>query len=552
MIRPYLYAVALGAAITLVASALLDRIDLANLVMLYLLGVVFAAFRLGKGPGIVLSVLGTAAFDFFLVPPRFSLRIADTQYLLTFAVLLLTALTISQLTSNLRRQAQEASLRERRTRAMYDMTRELGGALTVEQIVDIAERHIGAVFNARVTFFLPYADAYVYVVTDADADANAVPGTPAGGAQGQSGQLRPYRKPSMQPHEAGAANASSTLDDGIAQWVYDHRDAAGSGTKTLPAAPALYLPLNAPMRTRGTLAVVGTQEGDAAVPPVTAMSSDQRQLIDTFASQIALALERVHYVEISQAAEIGIASERLRNSLLSAISHDLRTPLTTIVGFASMLVEREGQAIQTDSTDSRALATAIQQEASRMTSLVTNLLDMARLRDGQVKLDLQWSLPEEAIGAALAACRGTLGERSITVRAPSDLPLVQLDPVLIERVLANLFENASKYAPAGTPLSIAASTVVDDAHRFIKFIVDDAGPGLPFGMEASVFEQFTRGEKESAKPGVGLGLSICKAIVDAHGGRIGAENRIDASTGKVVGARFWFMLPADTAPPDLA
>ena len=506
----YLYAFAISAGITALATSLLHRIDLANLAMLYLLGVIFTAARLGRGPGVLISFLSVAAFDFFFVPPRMSFSVSDTQYLLTFAVMLLTSLTISHLTSSLRRQARIATLRERRTSAMYAMTRELGAALTTGQIIEIGMRHVGEVFQSRVAILLPDSADKV-------------------------------RQKVEEPNPALMLEAPA-LDPDIAQWVYDRQKPAGRGTETLPAAEALYLPLKAPMRTRGVLALVPERIAELAVP-------EQQRMIETFAAQIALALERVHYVEIAQDALVSMESERLRNSLLSAISHDLRTPLTAIVGFASMLAEqRDGRAQAGPSEAGRELVDAIHEEALRMTGLVTNLLDMARLQAGAVRLNRQWSMLEEVVGAALATCRRTLAGHPVHTRVPSDLPLLQLDPVLMERLFANLFENAAKYTPAGTPLTIDAHAVHEGGRQYVKVSVDDEGPGLPPGMETRVFDKFTRGEKESAKPGIGLGLAICRAIVDAHDGRIGAENRFDAN-GAVRGARFWFMLPADETPP---
>ncbi|TKC80016.1 sensor histidine kinase KdpD [Trinickia terrae] len=506
--RMYAYAAAICAAITALSSQLHDHIDLTNLVMLYLLGVVFAAVKLGRGPGVVLSFLSVAAFDFFFVPPRMSFSVSDTQYVLTFFGMLLTSLVISHLTSSFRREASVARRRERRTGAMYAMARELAAALTTEQIVEIGSRHMSEVFRARVAMLLPdSADKVKQKVEDPD------------------------EKITLQ---------GSELDIDVGQWVYDQQKPAGRGTDTLPAAQALYLPLKAPMRTRGVLAVMMQDMGELEVP-------EQQRMLDTFAAQIALALERVHYVEIARDALVNMESERLRNSLLSAISHDLRTPLTSIVGFSSMLAQsREANAAPQPGDD---LVEAIHEEALRMTGIVTNLLDMARLQSSGLQLNRQWSLLEETVGAALGACKRVLAQHPAQVKLPPDLPLLQLDVVLMERLFANLFENAAKYTPAGTPLLIGAERIEEDGKPFVRVTIDDNGPGLPPGMEARVFEKFTRGEKESAKPGIGLGLAICRAIVDAHGGTIGAFNRT-AGDGSVAGARFWFTLPVETPPPE--
>ncbi|KLU22061.1 sensor protein KdpD [Caballeronia mineralivorans PML1(12)] len=510
--RGYAYAIAICAVITLLASQIRDHFDLTNLVMFYLIGVIYAAARIGRGPGVLLSFLSVAAFDFFFVPPRMSLSVSDTQYLLTFAGMLLTSLVISHLTSSLRREARVASKRERRTGAMYAMAGELGAALATEQIVGIGMRHVSEVFRAKVAMLLPDSTDKV--------------------------------RQKLDPSDTSAAALlldASTLDLDVGQWVYDQQKPAGRGTDTLPAAAALYLPLKAPMRTRGVLAVATRNAGELDVP-------EQKRMLDAFAAQIALALERVHYVEIARDALVSMESERLRNSLLSAISHDLRTPLTTIVGFASMLAEARGD---THSPANAELIAAIHDESLRMTSIVTNLLDMARLQAGGLRLNLQWSLLEETVGAALRACRRVLNGRPVEVRLPADLPFLQLDAVLMERLFSNLLENAAKYTPPGSKLIIGAESVSVDNKPFVRVYIDDFGPGLPVNMEDRVFEKFTRGEKESAKPGIGLGLSICRAIVEAHGGTIGANNRLDVSLpdAPVQGARFWFTLPVDAPPP---
>ncbi|PRF81819.1 two-component system sensor histidine kinase KdbD [Burkholderia cenocepacia] len=513
--RHYAYAAAICAAITVVASVVSGRLDLTNLVMLYLLGVVFSAVRLGRGPGVLQSFLSVAAFDFFFVPPRMSFSVSDTQYLLTFFGMLLTSLVISHLTSTLTRQASVAQRRERRTGAIYAMARELGAALTTEQIVEIGSRHVGEVFRARVAFLLPDSADQV--------------------------------RQKIEEPDAAVTLTGAELDSDVGQWVYDQQKPAGRGTDTLPATAALYLPLKAPMRTRGVLAVASREPRELEVP-------EQQRMLDAFAAQIALALERVHYVEIARDALVNMESERLRNSLLSAISHDLRTPLTTIVGFSSMLANGRAAAQAGDAAAAERLAQregelvdAIHDEALRMTGIVTNLLDMARLQAGSLQLKRQWSLLEETVGAALAACRRVLARHPARVALPADLPLLQMDAVLMERLFTNLFENAAKYTPPDTALDIGAERVTDDGQPFVRVRVDDHGPGLPAGMETRIFDKFTRGEKESATPGIGLGLAICRAIVEAHGGKIGALNRT-APDGHVTGARFWFTLPVDTPP----
>jgi two-component system sensor histidine kinase KdpD len=261
---------------------------------------------------------------------------------------------------------------------------------------------------------------------------------------------------------------------------------------------------------------------------------EQRQLLDTFAALIAIALERVHYVGVAQDALVRMESERLRNSLLAALSHDLRTPLTILVGLAESLAMTKPPL----SPDQSETASAIQDEARRMSALVGNLLDMARIESGDVTLNLQWQPLEEVVGAALDSARGMWKGHRVEVHLPRDLPLVRFDALLIERVLVNLLENASKYTPPGSTVTLSAEVAADK----LKVSVTDDGPGLPLGSEERVFQKFTRGDRESATPGVGLGLAICRAIVESHHGKITATNR------PAGGVTFAFTLPLGVPP----
>lgn len=470
----------LGVALTTVfALALPPSIDRVNVAMLFLPVVAGIAARWGRGPGICAALLSVASFDFFFVAPRFSFSVSDTEYVVTFLVMLGVALLIGTLAASLRFQARASLYREQRASALYEMARELSGALRREQIVAIAERHVEGSFQTRPAILLPDLE-------------------------------------------------SEKIEDNIAQWVFDHQQPAGAGTHTLPGASLYYLPLKAPMRTRGVLAIEPRPAAALYVP-------EQQRLLETFAAQIALALERVHYVEVAQEATVRIESERLRNSLLSALSHDLRTPLAVLMGLSSTLAlpQPEAEAAR------RELARDIHQEVVRMSALIDNLLDMARLQSGEVRLNRQWQLLEEVVGTALEARRAVLAGHRVRVDLPEDLPLVEIDAVLIERVLCNLLENAAKYTPAGTEVAVEARA----EEGTLRVAVADRGPGLPAGQREAVFEKFTRGERESATSGVGLGLAICRAIVRAHGGRIWEEENPGG------GARFVFTLPLGEPPP---
>jgi two-component system sensor histidine kinase KdpD len=486
-------AVLASLGMALAATPTIAWLDLANIAMLFLLVVLLVAVRLGRGPSVTATCVSVACFDFFFVPPRFTLAISDFQYLVTFGVMLAVGLITGQLTAGLRFQARVAARRESRTRALYEFARALSGVLQTEQIQEATRDAIGPTFGARTVLLLP----------------------------DDAGRLHPA--------EDDGAGSIAALDAGIAQWAFDHGASAGLGTDTLPGSPVFYMPLVAPMRTRGVLAI-------EPETPRWLLAPEQRQQLDTFAALAAIALERVHYIEVAQDALVKIESERLRNSLLAALSHDLRTPLTSLMAQAESLAHSAPPL----APGQRAMADALRDEMVRMSMLVTNLLDMARIESGEVKLRLQWQPAEEVIGSALQASRAALAGRTVETRVPANLPLVQYDAVLIERVLCNLLENAGKYTPPGATVTVSA----ERRGVWLEMAVMDNGPGLPPGQEEAVFEKFMRGERESAKPGVGLGLAICRAIVGAHGGTIRAVNQPGG------GASFAFTLPLGT-PPDM-
>lgn len=491
------WAILACALATAVALTLRGLLAPANLVLIYLMAVVLVAVRFGRQPGVLASFLAVLAFDVFLVPPYHSLTVADPQYLLTFAIMLVVALIISHLTASLRYQALIAHYRERRVSALFDLSKDLSAALTSAQIRDIGTRHLEAMFQAKVVLLFPDRQGTL----SSDTLATALPSRPA-----------------------------RAILDG-AQQAYARQAAAHLDSIAISTEGLVYLPLRAPMRTRGVLVAAPDNPDQVLLP-------EQGRLLQTCAAQIALAIERVHYVEVAQEAMVAMESERLRNSLLSAISHDIRTPLTAIVGLSSALTSGR---LQSDETRQE-LAEVIQENAIRMNNLVTNLLDMAKLHAGAVKLNRQWQMLEEVVGSALSTLSRTLAGRRIEIALPATLPLLNFDAVLMERVFCNLLDNAAKYTAADGVVRIAAEHIGDD----VSVSVEDNGPGVPKGMEEAIFTKFTRGESESTRTGVGLGLSICRTIIEAHGGRMRAENRMEG------GARFIFTLPIGSPPPDEA
>ena len=493
--RRYLAAIGASLGTALVALPLLPLLDVANVAMLFLLTVVLVAIRLGRGPAITATLVGFCA----LVPaaPRRQYDLSEFKYAVALAVMLAVGWITARLTSDLREQAESATGREARTRALYEFARALSVALQTEQVFEITRRFLARTFDARAAILLP----------------------------DDAGRLR---WPVADPASAERAPLLSVLDMAAAQWAFDHGAPAGAGTPTLPSNPYLYLPLLAPMRSRGVLAV--------RVPDVAALLvPERRELLDAFAALAAIALERVHYVDVAQDAVVRMEGERLRNSLLAALSHDLRTPLTSLVGLSeSLTLSRPALAAA-----QMELANALRDEARRMSTLVANLLDMARIQSGGVKLNLEWQLVEETIGSALRACRWQLGGRSVDTQIPRGLPLVRFDAALLERVLCNLLENAGKYTPPDAHVTVAARA----EEGMLVVAVRDDGPGLPAGRADALFEKFVRGRQESSIAGVGLGLAICRAIVEAHGGRMRAFNLPDT------GACFELRLPLGEPPP---
>ena len=491
---PYGYGLAAVAISTAIAWAMFPYFALSNLIMVYLLGVIIVATRHGRGPSLLASVLSVAAFDFFFVPPYFTFAVSDSQYLVTFAVMLVVALVISSLAVRIRAQAESARERERRMAALYAMSRELAGARGVRELREVAVRHIAEVFRTQVVMLLPQPD----------------------------GRLAP---------DDAAEFPMDASELAVGQWVHEHGQVAGQGTDTLPGASALYLPLTG---SRGSVGVLGLRPQD----PRPLQAPEQLHQLEAFASQTALAIERARLAEDGERAQVRAETERLRNSLLSSVSHDLRTPLASITGAASTLLEDEARL---DARTRRDLLETLHEEADRLNRLVQNLLEMTRLESGALQVQTEWHPVEEVVGAALGRFGKALAQRPVTTRVPPELPLVPMDDVLIEQVLINLIDNALKYTPAESPIEVTA----EDAGGAVLIEVADRGPGLPPGEERRIFEKFHRTEGGPTVRGAGLGLAICRGIVQAHGGRIWAENRPGG------GVTIRFTLPVKEAPPIL-
>ena len=485
----YGLAVAVVAACTGIAWLMFRHVSLSNLIMVYLLGVVGVATRASRGPTVLASVLSVLIFDFCFVPPYLSFAVSDSEHLITFFVMLVVALVTSGLTVRIRAQVEAARQRERRIAALYGMSRKLASVQGVDDLLEIALRHMGEVFSGQLALLLP-----------------------DGG-----GRLAPRR---VAPE--GMTLGATEL--GVAQWTFEHREVAGLGTATLPGARALCVPLVGPRGAVGVLAIV----------PVDARAFESPEALhqlETFANQTALALERAQLADEARRAEVLAETERMRNSLLSSVSHDLRTPLATIIGASSGLLDG---ADRLDPAMRRDLVRSIHGEASHLDRLVNSLLDMTRLESGAVTIRKEPQPLDGVLGAALQRLEALLRDRPVRVDLPADLPLVPIDAVLVEQVFLNLLDNAARYSPAGSPMDVSAEV----AGLAVVVEVSDRGAGFAPGDEQRAFEKFYRGHSAQVR-GVGLGLAICRAIVELHGGNITAENRPGG------GATIRFTLPLE-------
>jgi two-component system sensor histidine kinase KdpD len=454
--------------------------------------------RFGYTPSLLAAVLSVVALDFFFIPPYFSFAVSDLRHVVTFGVMLGVAVVISHLTRRIREQADSARGRERRTASLFAISRVLGLAQSREALLAAAAEHVREVFGVRIAVLMPDKNDQLAIVL-ADDDTF--------GGEGK--------------------------DFGVAEWTWLHQRAAGVGTDTLPSSRALVVPLTGSGGRVGVLALFPSPSSRLTDP-------DERQLLDTFAGLIGSSLERTELAEDARLTRLRMETEQLRNALLSSVSHDLRTPLAVVTGATSALLEAGAPS---DEATRRELLETAHGEALRLNRLVGNLLDMTRLEAGALKVKKDVQPVEEVIGAALNRLEDRLSGREVRTHIPLDLPLVAFDSALIDQVLINLIENATKYSPPGSPLDITARV----GSGAVEIEVADRGRGIAKKDEERVFDKFYR-VREGEGGGVGLGLTICRGIVTAHGGRIWVDERPGG------GSSFRFTLPLDAStksPPPL-
>ncbi len=489
-LRGYAWALAAVAVASLASALMADRFERLNLVMVYLLAVVFVATRYGRGPSVFTAFASVAVFDFFFVPPHLTFAVSDTQYVITFAVMLVVGLLVSTLAARVRESAELAIQREQRTQALYAFSRELSAPREALDVARAGARQVASLLGAQAAVFL----------------------------RSEAGPLEPLA-------DALPAFVADPHEQAVAQWAFDHRRSAGTGTDTLPGAAALYEPL---LGTSDCLGVLGVALPPSLRPP----SGEQRELLATLARLIAVPLERARIAGEVERAQLAAEGERLRSTLLSSVSHDLRTPLAAITGAASGLVEQPPPAAPL----AHELASTVLEEAERLNRLVGNLLDMTRLESGTLQPRREWHSLEELVGSAVARVERYAGGRRLQASVAPDVPLVLLDAVLVEQALVNLLENAIRHAERATTIGVAVRR--DEAQVVVE--VDDDGAGFPEAEAERLFDKFHRA---AGGPGSGLGLAIVRAIATAHGGSVRAENLSPH------GARFSLSLPLVATPP---
>jgi two-component system sensor histidine kinase KdpD len=493
----YVWASGIIGITTGVALALRPYLQPTDVAMLFLLAVVVVAYRYHRGPAIVASLLSIAAFDFGFVPPYYTFNVHNTAFFLTFAVMLGVALSMSQLTGRIREQAEEAQEREHLARALYAMSRELAEAPSVSDQIAIVRKHIANAGGGEVRILLD----------DGESEAGV------------------SRWPDDGVFESVAVRVAAT-------WAYERGESAGWGTSQCAEAEALVVPLRSPTRTAG-IVVLRPDQPDESLP------APSRRLVEALADQAAVSFERALLAERHERARVEIESEHLRTALLSSLSHDLRTPLGSIEGAASSLLQNSG-VLSAESR--REMAQTILEESRRMTRLVGNLLDMVRVETGALAVQKEWQPLEEALGVALLRLEERLSGHPVETELPVALPLVPIDELLIEQVFINLLENATRHTAPGTPIKISAWS----EEQAVVVEVADQGAGIAEGEEEIIFRKFHRSssaDRTGPAGGSGLGLTICRGIITAHGGRIWLEPRA------VRGAAFRFTLPLDGPPP---
>jgi len=481
-LRSYLQGLIIVAIATLIGQLIHQFFTSTSIMAVYVLAVVVTAYLAGLGPSIMVSFVGVLTFDFFFVNPYLSFNVSDTQYIFTFLVLLSVGIVISYLTARVRRQTEAAKIREHETYTLFALGRDLAVSNDMETYMHVIVERARETFGHDVIAFLP--------------DPQNI------------NKLKSYSN-----------NPNLTVDDNekaVAIWAFEHSKVVGFGTDTLPNAKAHYVPL---VTARGKVGVLAIFKKDGKDE----LTIAQERLLKAYSDLAAVAIESILLNEEAHNAQILRDTEKLQTALLNSVSHDLRTPLVSIIGVLSSL---QAEGMNLDDEAKTKLVKVAWEEAERLNHLITNLLDVSRVEAGAIRILKQSSDVQDLVGTALEQLGDRTNSRPIEVDIPTELPFVLVDFGLIVQTLVNVIDNALKYSPAGSPIEIKARSV----EKEIQIAVADRGFGIPPQDLLQVFDKFYRIEHPGSVTGTGLGLSICKGIVEAHGGRITAENREGGGT----------------------
>ncbi|APG94570.1 sensor histidine kinase [Sinorhizobium americanum] len=479
-LQPYFLST-LYISIALAFGALLDQVlDVRNLALVFLIAVLTSAVTAGLGPALYACVASALAFNFFFLEPRYTLTIRDPESVLALIFFLVVAVTASNLTARVQRQAAAARQRARTAEDLYLFSKKLASTGTLDDVLWATAYQIASMLKVRVVILMPEDDSITV--------------------------------------KAGYPPDDTLVDADIAaaRWAWENDRPAGRGADTLPGAKRLYLPLRTGRTAIGVVGLDNDKQGPLLTP-------EQQRLFDALADQAALAIERVQLVADVDRARLAAEADRLRSALLTSISHDLKTPLAAIMGAAGTLRDYSGAMPEDDRSD---LLSTVVDESERLNRFIANLLDMTRIESGATEPNASFHDVGDVVGAALRRADKMLARHRTAIDMPADLPMLKLDPVLFEQVLFNLLDNAAKYAPPGSTIRIRAWA---DESAVILQVLDE-GPGIPSGDLERVFDSFYRVSKgDHVRAGTGLGLSICRGFVEAMGGTISAGNRTDRS-----------------------
>ncbi|MCL4395398.1 MAG: sensor histidine kinase KdpD [Chloroflexi bacterium] len=492
-IKEYLLAAIVVASVIAINLVAQNWISYQAVGLVLLFTVSFLAYFMGRGPVLLAAALSAVLWDLLFLPPVFTLSIGGIENSLMFGLYFAIALATGSLTSRLRAQERTVREREKRTAALYALARAIASAPTMDGVLGVAAKQIDQVFDAAVAFYLREGEDHL----------------------------------NSRTHEM----SNLTVDEkerSVATWAFTNRRPAGQFTDTLPLAEARWIPLITPS---GVFGVMGVRVRER-------LSLDQESLLETFASQVALAVEREFLDEAAEHAAVVAKSEQMYRTLLDSVSHELRTPMTTIRGAAETLGDPK---VDSQIEVREKLLMEIRTAADRLDRLVENLLDMTRLESGLLKPKLDWCDVADLVGATLERLKPYLVSHEVIVDVQSDLPLVRLDFALMEQALANLIHNSATHTPPGTRVRVSAKVQGTE----LVITVADRGPGLPVEVLPKIFDKFYRAPNAD-RVGVGLGLSIARGLVEAHGGRITAENRTRG------GISFIIRLPVGERPPATA